>query len=168
MAMITDPNVLSALIEEIKGIVSKDAADQEEIAEWCQEFLWEFNQDDEKAHREALLNNLGAEIERLEQMIVPYTPDPTLPPLPEKPAGQLFGIAFIYDEDKDKRILTAIDQLRDAGIIAIREHQGTFQLWSRKQTKIMGVSICDGDEWSVQEEYVPKKGGWHKSPTRSH
>lgn len=76
-----------------------------------------------------------------------------------KPDGELFNIAFIYDEDRDERVLEAIDQLKgDQDIIALEEHKGTLKIYTLAPKMRASINVW-GDSWTV-EEYTPYKKTW--------
>jgi hypothetical protein len=82
-----------------------------------------------------------------------------LPVLPDLPDGQLHGIGFIYDEDRDDRVLVAIDKLKDTpGLVALAEHKGSLAIYSRLPVGVTSISVC-GDEWEITE-FVPYQGRW--------
>ena len=95
----------------------------------------------------------------LKRLVRPYQHDALLPALPQSPHGQLHGVGFIYDEDRDDRVLVAIDQLRDhPGLVALAEHEGGLTTYARLPLGLNSVSVCD-DEWVVTE-FVPYQGRW--------
>jgi hypothetical protein len=151
--------VTTALMARLREIVSREPWDQGDLAEWANEFLYCFEVDeDEGRWREA-----GARQERQVQqrkpLVGPYRPDPRSPALPDRPDGQLHGIGFIYDEDRDDRVLVAIDKLRaDPGLVAVAEHEGCLWVYSRLPLGLNSVVVC-GDQWAVAE-FVPHLGRW--------
>ncbi len=83
-----------------------------------------------------------------------------------EPSGSLHGIGFIFDEDKDDRILLAIDQLVKhknrklaKEVIAVYEHEGKIVLFSLSFLNIIGFGVCL-DEWCV-EEFVLHNNSWN-------
>ncbi len=115
-------------------------------------------------------------IDILKSKVVEYRYDSKVPPLPKprwkkhwedfKPDGQLYGIGFIYDDDKDDRVLIAIDKVKhNSDIVALAEHKGELSIYTQMPTYIKGMCIGDddvdelSDEWNI-EEFVPYKGEW--------
>jgi len=100
-------------------------------------------------------------IEELRPLVKEYIHDDKNPELPKEPDGSLFGIGFIYDEDRDDRVLVAIDKLKHLkGIIAVSEHEGGMDIYSRSNHKLKQIGTC-GDIWFINE-FVFKKGKWNK------
>jgi hypothetical protein len=136
-------------------IVAEDEWDEDELAEWANDFLIDHYQGD--------YDHTGcderAKIDVLKPLVTQYKHDHSLPKLPAKPDGSLHGIGFVYDEDSDDRVLVAIDQLKDDhDVVALAEHEGVVEIYSRLPTGLTGLSVCD-DEWCVNE-YVPYRGRW--------
>jgi len=68
-------------------------------------------------------------IPRLEKIVETYVPPyehDNLPELPQMPDGQLHEIGFIYDHDRDNRVLVAIEKLR-AQEILLQEDDVKFE-----------------------------------------
>lgn len=100
------------------------------------------------------------EINKLKPLVTEYHHSRDLPDLPEEPDGALHGIGFIYDEDRDDRVLVAINNLKDnKDIVALAECKGCVDIYTRKSTGLTWVSAYD--EWSVTE-HVPYWGGWRQ------
>lgn len=138
-------------------IVRQDEWNEEDLAEWANEFLalyyHEVPENDEEYQRDR------KRIRLLKPSVVPYKHDNTLPELPEEPDGSIHGVGFIYDEDTDDRVLVAIDNIRDRkDLVAVSEHEGSVKVYSRRPTGITGMHACL-DEWGVTE-YVPYRGRW--------
>src|ERR1019366_7016059 len=104
------------LMEALRAIVSQEPPwNKDDLAEWANEFLYAFESDDDDAQDrwEVVRHRQDQEVGRLKPQVCPYLHDPALPALPDEPDGALHGIGFIYDEDRDDRVLVAIDQLKD-------------------------------------------------------
>lgn len=79
-----------------------------------------------------------------------------------KPDGTYKGIAYIYDEDKDVRIFTAIDLLKDdKDIVAVSEHEGSLTIWTHNPIGRDGIEIPEilegmnvSDYWGIEERKV--------------
>jgi hypothetical protein len=148
--------VKTALMARLRQIVAREPWDQGGLAEWANEFLYWFEtEEDEGRWREA-----GArQVQQLKPLVGPYRPDPGLPALPDRPDGQLHGIGFIYDEDRDDRVLVAIDKLRaNPGLVAVAEHEGCLRVYSRLPLGLNSM-VVGGDQWAVAE-FVPHLGRW--------
>jgi hypothetical protein len=133
--------------------------DQDDLAEWANEFLYWFETDEyEDRWREAAARQ-EREVGQLRPLVGPYRHDPGLPPLPDPPDGQLHGVGFIYDEDRDDRVLVAIDKLKDnPDLVALAEHEGGLKIYARLPFGKAQVDVCD-DVWVI-EEFVPYRGRW--------
>jgi hypothetical protein len=103
-------------------------------------------------------------ISALKPQVVPYRHDPMVPILPDEPDGQLHGVGFVYDEDRDDRVLVAIDDLKaNPEIVALAEHEGGLRVFTTLPIGESSINVC-GDEWVV-EEFVPYKGRWTEVTT---
>ena len=97
-------------------------------------------------------------IKELKSLVTEYRHDNKNPKLPKEPSSSLFGIGFIYDDD---RVLVAIDKIKDLkGIIAVSEHKGMMDIYSNCSHELESIELC-GDVWSVNE-FVFKNGEWVK------
>jgi hypothetical protein len=148
------------LIEVLRAIVSHEPWNEEHLAEWANEFLYVYDDDDDREQIwEPMRRRQEEEVSALKPQVGLYDHDPSLPALPKPPDGQLHGIGFIYDEDRDDRVLVAIDQLKDRrGLIAVAEHEGVLTTYSQLPHGETGINVC-GDEWVI-EQFVPYQGRW--------
>ena len=151
------------LMEALRAIVSQEPPwNEDDLAEWANEFLFAYEPDDDGEQDrwwEEAKCRQDQEVGRLKPQVCPYLHDPALPDLPDDPDGALHGIGFIYDEDRDDRVLVAIDQLRDhPGLVALAEHEGGLTTYARLPLGLNSVSVCH-DEWVVTE-FVPYQGCW--------
>jgi len=129
-------------------------------------FLYEENSERKKQHMQTMQTIQEQERRLWEQVIpplklqvFPYLHDPALPALPDNPDGALHGIGFIYDEDRDDRVLVAIDQLKDnPSLVALAEHEGDLKTYSHLTLGLTQIEVCD-DVWVVTE-FVPYQGRW--------
>jgi hypothetical protein len=151
----------------LRAIVSQEPPwSEDDLAEWANEFLflYEENAERKKQHMQAIQEQERRFREHvippLKLQVEPYRHDPSLPPLPKSPHGQLHGIGFIYDEDRDDRVLVAIDHLQNTpGLVALAEHEGGPDVYARKPSGLTTVSVgCD--EWGVLSEFIPHEGHW--------
>ena len=146
------------LLDDLREIVAEEPWDEDALTDWAIEWLhrdeddpWERFEEEDRQKR--------LQLAILKPQVVPYKHDPVLPKLPDAPDGQLYGVGFIYDEDRDDRVLIAIDQLKSRkGIVALAEHEGMLAIYSRKQIGLNSICVC-GDEWCVTE-FVPYRGRW--------
>jgi len=142
------------------AILSRPPWSDDDLAEWAEEFLMAYEEVNRAAmiEQERLLQE--ERIPPLKRLVRPYQHDPLLPALPQSPHGQLHGVGFIYDEDRDDRVLVAIDDLKDTpGLVALAEHEGGLEVYARKPTGLTTVSVgCD--EWGVISEFIPHQGRW--------
>lgn len=146
----------------LQDIVSKEPWDEEELADWAGEFLADYYDEHESWERrmEQYMREEQAAISRLKLQVAPYLLDPALPPLPYSPHGQLHGIGFIYDADRDDRILIAIDELRHNGdIIAVGEHEGELTIFTRNGGVAQRSIEVYGDTWTIRL-FLPSDGRW--------
>ena len=98
-------------------------------------------------------------IEELRSLVKEYIHDNKNPELPKEPSGSLFGIGFIYDEDRDDRVLIAIDKIKYMkGIVAVGESKGVINIYGNLSYKLESIELC-GDTWSVNEVLF-KDGEW--------
>jgi hypothetical protein len=122
--------------------------DEEELDDWISDYLHEHHQEEKDKQRAAIRAEMRA-LAILQEQVRPYLPHPDLPPL--KVDGALHDIGFIYDEDKDDRVLLAIDQLKgNDDIIAVAEHEGLLTIYTKHPTGLTSISI-PGDEWAITE-----------------
>jgi hypothetical protein len=151
--------IMTATLNRLREIVSREPWSEDELAEWANEFLgacddngmWE-QVDRERRRQEQ-------QIPELRPQVGPYRHDPALPALPDPPDGQLHGVGFIYDEDRDDRVLVAIDRLKDnPDVVALAEHEGGLKIYSRLPVGRTSMLVCE-DEWVVTE-FVPYQGRW--------
>lgn len=145
----------------LRAIVSQEPWNEDELAGWANEFLTLYEDEFWKRRKEERLREERARIKALMLLVSTYQPDPALPALPRSPDGQLHGIGFIYDEDRDDRVLIAIDRLKhDGGIVAVAEHEGELTVYTHKSIGERNVEVC-GDTWLITE-FVPSDGHWSK------
>jgi len=149
------------LMAWLRKIVSQEPWDQNDLADWANEFLYvaeTYDEDEEDRWKEAIRWQ-EQQVGHLKPHALPYWHDPGLPVLPEEPDGELHGIGFIYDEDRDDRVLVAIDQFKERpDLVALAEHEGCLTIYARLPLGLHSVSVC-GDEWIVTE-FVPYQGRW--------
>jgi hypothetical protein len=157
------------LMDRLREIVSQESPwNKDDLIEWAIEWLAvsSYDQYHEQAEREFhLAYEQGMRpIAALKPQVVPYQHDPALPALPDKAHGQLHGIGFIYNGDRDDRVLVAIDDLKtNPAIVALAEHEGTLRVYTRLPIGLASISVC-GDEWVV-EEFVPYMDRWEEVPS---
>lgn len=139
----------------------------EDIAEWAEDFLNFVGYggiEDEQyyAMEKEAIDSDYARIKKLSAAVVSFSVEDRykkIIPLPDVPDGKLHGIGFIYDHDKDDRVLLAIDYLKDRkGIIAVSERKGCMDVYTISPSGINNITVCN-DEWPVTE-YVPLDGEW--------
>jgi hypothetical protein len=151
--------VTTALMGRLREIVSREPWSQDDLAEWANEFLYWFETDEDEGRWREAGARQEQQVGQLKPQVGPYLHDPTLPPLPDLPDGRLHGIGFIYDEDRDDRVLVAIDRLKDnPGLVALAEHEGCLKVYARLPVGLTSINVC-GDEWVI-EEFVPYQGRW--------
>jgi hypothetical protein len=137
------------VIEWLREIVSQEPWNEDDLVDWANEFLavsydgnddfWE-RIDQERRYMEQ-------QLPQLIRQVAPYQHDPRLPALPDVPDGQLHGIGFIFDGDRDDRVLVAIDKLKDTpGLVALAEHEGVLAIYSRLPVGETSITVCS-DEW---------------------
>ena len=147
------------IIDRLWTILSRPPWSDDDLAEWAEEFLMAYEEVKmaERIDQERLLRE--RRMPPLKRLVRPYQHDALLPALPQSPHGQLHGVGFIYDEDRDDRVLVAIDDLKDTpGLVALAEHEGGLEVYARKPTGLTTVSVgCD--EWGVTE-FIPHQGRW--------
>lgn len=146
-------------IEELKKLLEEyDCEDELEDIEDLDK--WEQIQELEELLREyRTQKNANEQIEKFKSLVTEYKHDLLLPTLPKKPHGSLFGIGFIYDEDMDKRVLMAIELLKDQkNVVAVYEHKGIIEIYSKDPCKIKEIIVCN-DIWPVYN-YVPENEKW--------
>lgn len=148
------------LLDDLRAIMAEEPWDEDALTDWAINWLhndsddsWErFEEEDRQKERQLAI---------LRPQVVPYKHNPNLPALPDQPDGQLHGIGFIYDEDRDDRVLVAIDQLKSRkGIVAVAEREGGLKIYTRKQIGLNSIGVCS-DEWCVTE-FVPYRGRWEE------
>ena len=152
-------------IEELKSLLEKydckdELEDIEDLEEWEQ-----IEQLKELLEEYKTQENEDEQIEKLKSLVIEYKHHHSLPPLPEKPHGSLFGIGFIYDEDMDTRVLMAIEMLFEfemlkgvKNIVAVHEHEGTLAIYSKNPCGYSEIEVC-GDNWSVYN-FLSRNGEW--------
>jgi hypothetical protein len=152
-----DHEVTTALMGRLREIVSREPWDQDDLAEWANEFLFAYDDGGMGDQFEQERRRQEQQVTQLKRHFIPYQHDPALPPLPDSPDGQLHGIGFIYDEDRDDRVLVAIDRLKDRpGLVALAEHEGGLDIYSRLPVGQSSMVVC-GDQWTVTE-FLPYRG----------
>lgn len=153
-----------SLLTWLHELIKNNTLDVESLEEWAYEFVcWRQDVSGEFAHikaeEDAKCEADIAKIDELKPLVAGYKHDKSLPELPSKPNGSVYGIGFIYDEDHDTRVLVAIDQVKENhNIVAMAEHEGQLDIYTRAPTGITGMNVC-GDEWYVRE-LVPYHGKW--------
>ena len=98
-------------------------------------------------------------IEELRSLVKEYIHDNKNPELPKEPSGSLFGIGFIYDDDKDDRVLIAIDNIKYMkGIVAVWESEGVMNIYGNCVHELESIEIY-WDTWTIQQ-FVFEEGEW--------
>jgi hypothetical protein len=147
------------MMKWLREIVSKKPWNEDDLADWAGQFLAIHEDNAEERRREQSVQEEQMKIRMLKPKVSPYHHASALPTLPRSPDGQLHGIGFIYDEDRDDRVLIAIDQLKDhVDIIAVAEHEGELMIFTRKKTHENNIEVC-GDTWVITE-LLPYQGRW--------
>lgn len=149
----------------LREIVSKEPWDEEALVGWANEFLAVYEDEVWERQREERLREEQAKIILLKPHVAPYQHDPTLalPTLPRSPDGQLYGIGFIYDEDRDDRVLIAIDELKEhGGVVAVSEHEGELTIYTQISVGESDIEVC-GDTWVITQLF-PGQGRWEEAP----
>lgn len=100
-------------------------------------------------------------IARLRSKVAKYRGGKKLPPFPKgEPAGALYGIGYIYDEDKDDRVLIAIDRLPvKIGVVAVHEHEGQLTVYSLDPVPTYDVELPGGDIWGTTNFVLQRAAG---------
>jgi hypothetical protein len=154
------------LIDRLRDIMS-EGWDEDDLAEWAQEVLDNKWSDEYRSHHDeriAELEHLHArgliEISTLKPLVTPYRHPEGVPALPKTPDGALHGIGFVFDGDRDERVLVAIDLLKSGNknIVAMEEHEGVLTIYSLLPTGMNDLSVC-GDYWLVEDK-VASRGEW--------
>ena len=154
-----------AMLERLREIVSAEPWDVDDLADWAGGFLAAHHDDFWERWNEGVQCREHEQLSVLRPLVSPYRHDPALPPLPDPPDGQLHGIGFINDEDRDDRVLIAIEQLKGrGGIVAVAEYEGGLTIYTRKRVGESTVEVC-GDTWVITE-LVPRQGRWEKTGGR--
>jgi hypothetical protein len=147
------------IIDRLWAILSRPPWSDDDLAEWAEEFLMAYEEVKiaERIDQELLLRE--RRMPPLKRLVRPHQHDALPPALPQSLHGQLHGVGFIFDEDRDDRVLVAIDDLKDTpGLVALAEHEGGLEVYARKPTGLTTVSVgCD--EWGVTE-FIPHQGRW--------
>src|SRR5271154_6035821 len=116
------------LLDDLRAIMAEEPWDEDALTDWAINWL-NRNDDDSWLRFEEEDRQKQLQLAILKPQVVPYKHNPNLPALPDQPDGQLHGIGFIYDEDRDDRVLVAIDQLKSrTGIVALAEHEGGLEI----------------------------------------
>lgn len=153
------------MLDWLREIISHEPWNEDELVDGANEWLAvayadEYHEQAEREFHQAYEQGMRR-IAALKPQVVPYRHDPALPSLPDKPDGQLHGIGFVYDEDRDDRVLVAIDDLRAKWpIVALAEHEGGLRVFTRLPIGESSINVC-GDEWCV-DEFVPYQGRWQE------
>jgi hypothetical protein len=124
-------NRLTEQIEWLREIVSPEPCSEDDPVAWASEVLASYDDDDDtwRERAQEYARQERKQIAALKPLVGPYEHDPALPPLPD---GQLHGIGFIYDGDRDDRVLVAIDKLKEhPGLVALAEHEGVLRIYAR-------------------------------------
>jgi hypothetical protein len=154
--------VTTTWMARLRETVSREPWNLDHVAEWADWFLYWFETDEDEGSEDRWKEAAERQEQQLRQLrpqVGTYRPDPDLPALPDTPDGQPHGVGFVYDEDRDDRVLVAIDTLRDSpGLVAVAEHEGVLATYSRLPVGDASRSVC-GDEWVI-EEFVPHQGRW--------
>jgi hypothetical protein len=153
----------SDLKDWLLEIVQEEEWDESELVEWVDEFMRDRCNNEMMGYMgymdEDRTQQEKARIVTLKPLVSSYQHDQTLPELPQKPDGSLYGIGFIYDQDRDDRVLVAIDKLKgNRDVVVLAEREGVLEIYSRMPTNLTGLSVFD-DEWNVTE-YIPYRGKW--------
>jgi hypothetical protein len=133
---------------------------------------WEASEEDEEPEDDDLYLYLRFTIDEeryqeesivlLKTLVRLYEGDLNCPlPLDGTPDGFLYGIAFVYDEDHDDRILLAINTLSsliDFHIIAVAEHEGELNIYTEKPTGLKQLAVVN-DVWYITE-FVLENDNW--------
>lgn len=136
---------LSLLREEVERFMEK--AEEEEDSKF-------------DAEVKACLEYQTQQIHMLREHIMEYEDNELN--LPCKPVGELFGIAFCYDEDMDDRILIAIMMLAHfAQIVAVREHEGSLDIYTMVPVDLDGDLFIGCDVWKVTQ-HIFINGVWEQ------
>lgn len=155
----------TALLSRLREIVSQEPWDIEVLAEWADDFLTAHSDDFWERWDDDMDRQYRLQMSILKPLVGGYQHDSELPPLPKEPDDQLHGIGFIYDEDRDDRVLIAIDQLKRLdGLVAVSEHEGRLSIYSRTPIGLTDntINVC-GDEWVIAE-FSPQRGRWEPVP----
>ena len=151
------------LIENLKKLV-EESSFKDEIEDIEELEKWEQVKRLKEMLRECVIiknTNINIKIKKLRCLVTEYKHHHSLPTLPKKPHGSLFGIGFIYDEDRDQTILVAIELLKDKkNIVAVYEHKGIITIYSKDPCETKKIEAC-GDIWPVYN-FVPENGEWIK------
>ena len=151
--------VPTAMIARLRRLVSQEPCSPDDLAEWANEFLFAYDDGGMWDQLEQERRRQQQQVPHLKRQVGPYWHDPALPPLPDSPHGQLHGVGFVYDEDRDDRVLVAIDKLKDQpGLVALAEHEGSLLIYSRLLVGLDSLVVC-GDQWTVTE-FLPYRGSW--------
>jgi hypothetical protein len=143
----------------LEAIVNNDW-DELELEGWAREFFEDRYGEDYRDDGRSYYEQEMTKIDVLRPLVKEWDNDWWgLPRLPKTPNGSLHGIGFIYDEDKDDRVLVAIDQLKNnPDIVALAEHEGSVDIYTRIPTGLTNLDVCS-DVWCVTE-YVPYQAQW--------
>jgi hypothetical protein len=79
-----------------------------------------------------------------------------------KPDGSLCGINFMYDHDKDPRLLLACYMLKDKGVLALYESKGNLTIYTKKSIDKKKSDFdldLPCDSWNCTQ-YILTKKGW--------
>ena len=158
-----DKDYREPMMKWLRDIVTHEPWDDADLTEWADNWLSVANDFDHQENERAFLAADKEGLQRISTLkphVVTYRHDPSLPVLPDRPHGQLHGIGFIYDEDRDDRVLVAIDDLvkTTASIVALAEHEGGLKIYTRLPIEVGSIDVC-GDTWGV-DEFVPYQGKW--------
>ena len=151
---------MKTLTDRLREIVAREPWNLDDLAEWADWFLYWFEPDEDSRNDEYVnrwkeaAERVAQHVGQLKPLVGPYWHEPDLPALPDRPDGELHGIGFTYDEDRDDRVLVAIDTLKDTpGLVALAEHEGVLTVYVREPIAQTSVTVCE-DVWVI-EQVVP-------------
>jgi hypothetical protein len=105
-------------IKHLIKIAEEDNWDESEMENGFHELAHDFFcRDDEQRWEPGTSGPEVNSIPRLAKIVEPYVPYDNVPEFPQAPDGQLHEIGFIYDHDRDNRVLVAIEKLRAQEIL---------------------------------------------------
>ena len=150
------------LKDDLLAIVSQPEWNEAELLDWAEDFLEQ--EGDDRGTADYLAEQHARQFAKLDELKAQVRParfpeEDRAVPLPQEPDGMVHGIGFIYDEDRDSRVLLAIDQLKDfKWVLAVSEHEGCLTIYSFVPTCLQEMIVAD-DVWSIKE-FVAFRGKW--------